>query len=66
MDGVLVTYHNTAQIFGFQYVPLQEMDERLFGNKDAGTPIFKRCLRLLEIINKEIIRRFPGKVPSVS
>ena len=65
MDGVFVTYHNTAQIFGFQYVPLPEMDERLFGNKDAGTPIFKRCLRLLEIINKEIVRRFPGKVPSV-
>lgn len=62
MDGVFVTYHNTDQIFGFQYVPLEEMDERLFGNKAAGTPIFKRCLRMLEIINKEIINRFPGKV----
>ena len=31
MDGVYVAYHNTARIFGFQYVPVEEMDERLFG-----------------------------------
>ena len=62
MDGVFVTYHNTAQIFGFQYVPLTEMDERLYGNKRAGQQIFERCLRMLEIINTEITSHFPEQV----
>ncbi|EJC98163.1 Pet127-domain-containing protein [Fomitiporia mediterranea MF3/22] len=32
MDGIFLAYHNTARIFGFQYVPLEEMDRRLFGD----------------------------------
>ena len=62
MDGVFVTYHNTNLIFGFQYVPLSEMDERLFSNKHAGQAIFERCMTLLEIINTEIINHFPDQV----
>lgn len=62
MDGVFVTYHNTARIFGFQYVPLEEMDERLYGNKRAGQPIFERCLQLLEVVNTELVSHFPGQV----
>jgi len=27
MDGAFVTYHNTQEIFGFQYVPLATMDQ---------------------------------------
>lgn len=34
MDGVFVAYHNTARIFGFQYVSLEEMDARLFGEEE--------------------------------
>ncbi|KAI0086464.1 mitochondrial protein Pet127-domain-containing protein [Irpex rosettiformis] len=59
MDGVLVAYHNTARIFGFQYIPLEEMDERLYGNKDAGPLIFQRCVELLQVINDEITQHFP-------
>ena len=66
MDGVLVTYHNTARIFGFQYVPLEEMDERLYGNKRAGQTIFERCMMLLEIINTEIVEHFPEQVRLLS
>ena len=62
MDGVMVAYHNTARIFGFQYVPLQEMDARLYGNGNAGQIIFERCLKLLDIINTEITRHFPEQV----
>lgn len=62
MDGVMVAYHNTARIFGFQYIPLEEMDERLYGNKHAGPLIFSRCVELLQIINDEITHHFPEQV----
>jgi len=51
MDGVIVAYHNTEQIFGFQYIPLQEMDTRLFGpEKGLGEKVFDKCIGLLEAI----------------
>lgn len=62
MDGVFVTYHNTARVFGFQYIPLEEMDTRLYGNKDAGPYVFEKCLELLQAINNEIIHHLPDQV----
>lgn len=62
MDGVLVAYHNTARIFGFQYIPLTEMDERLYGNKLAGPQIFAKCLELLQVISDEITYHYPEQV----
>ncbi|EGN98005.1 hypothetical protein SERLA73DRAFT_109301 [Serpula lacrymans var. lacrymans S7.3] len=59
MDGVLVAYHNTARLFGFQYVPLDEMDSRLFGGPGRGDRVFERCIRLLEHVADEIISTFP-------
>jgi hypothetical protein len=62
MDGVLVAYHNTARMFGFQYIPLEEMEERLFGpGRGIGDKVFDKCVRLLEIICQEITQCFPGK-----
>ncbi|KAF8631808.1 hypothetical protein AX17_005023 [Amanita inopinata Kibby_2008] len=62
MDGVFVAYHNTAKMFGFQYIPLEEMDERLFGpGRTIGEKVFEKCVRLLEIISQEIIQCFPGQ-----
>lgn len=71
MDGVFVAYHNTARIFGFQYVSLEEMDARLFGeyekstavvNGDSaptrGTRIFEKCVKLLETVMDEIVGVF--------
>ncbi|KAK9457964.1 mitochondrial protein Pet127-domain-containing protein [Dipodascopsis uninucleata] len=31
MDGIFVAYHNIARIFGFQYIPLEEMDFCIHG-----------------------------------
>ena len=31
MDGVIVAYHNTAEIFGFQYIPLADMERCIYG-----------------------------------
>ncbi|KAF8610419.1 Pet127-domain-containing protein [Ceratobasidium sp. AG-I] len=61
MDGVFVAYHNTSRMFGFQYIPLGEMDERLFGSHKAGESVFKACLAFLEIIADNITACFPGQ-----
>ena len=66
MDGVFVAYHNTARSFGFQYVPLEEMDQRLFGNKKAGPYVFEKCVKLLEVISTEITSHYPEQVRSLS
>lgn len=63
MDGVIVAYHNTARMFGFQYIPLEEMDARLFGpGKGAGDQVFHKCIGLLEAVADEVIRCFPEQV----
>jgi hypothetical protein len=62
MDGVIVAYHNTARIFGFQYISLAEIDERLFGHIGRGQPVFEKCVRLLETVVEEIIQIFPDQV----
>lgn len=61
MDGIFVAYHNTARIFGFQYIPLEEMDKRLYGNSAMGPQVFEKCVKLLEIIMSEVTHHFPGK-----
>ena len=62
MDGIFVAYHNTARIFGFQYVSLHEMDVRLFGREDAGVRVFRRIVYLLEKLYDEIVKCFPHQV----
>ncbi len=63
MDGVFVAYHNAAKMFGFQYVPLEQMEERIFGpSHGIGERVFEKCVGLLEVICQEIIQCYPGKV----
>lgn len=64
MDGVFVAYHNTKKIFGFQYIPLSEMDARLFGDDAVGDAVFERCLLLLEVVLEEATRELPHQVCS--
>lgn len=63
MDGVIVAYHNTERMFGFQYIPLEEMDHRLFGpDPGTGDRVFDKCISILELVAEEIIRCFPQEV----
>lgn len=61
MDGVFVAFHNTSRMFGFQYVPLKEMDQRLFGSHEGGERVFKACLGLLEIVAENVVSCFPNQ-----
>jgi hypothetical protein len=46
MDGIFVAYHNTANIFGFQYLAREAIDEVLFGGAAGGDVVFKSVLLL--------------------
>ena len=62
MDGVFVAYHNTERIFGFQYIPLSEMDDRLFGERASGDAVFEKCMQLLEAVLEKATRELPRQV----
>src|SRR6185369_15645083 len=62
MDGVFVAFHNTARTFGFQYIPLEEMDRSLFGNSFMGDQSFLISLKLLNEILDTATSGFPNKV----
>lgn len=66
MDGVFVAYHNTERIFGFQYIPLSEMDAQLFGEHASGNAVFEKCMRLLEAVLESVTDELPHQVCSRS
>ncbi|KZF21321.1 Pet127-domain-containing protein [Xylona heveae TC161] len=63
MDGIFVAFHNTQRIFGFQYVPLSEMDAALHGQWDTclGDQEFKISINLLNQVLDRATQKFPGK-----
>lgn len=62
MDGIFVAYHNTQRIFGFQYIPLEEMDLSLHGTTDltTGNREFMASLELWEEMLKKATEKFPN------
>lgn len=61
MDGIFVAYHNTSQLFGFQYITLDEMSERLFGSAQMGELAYRLSLGLLEKILEAAVEHFPDE-----
>ncbi|KAF8508193.1 mitochondrial protein Pet127-domain-containing protein, partial [Hysterangium stoloniferum] len=63
MDGIFVAYHNTVRIFGFQYIPVKEMEERLYGPgaPERGARIFEKCVGIMEALMEEVVACFPGE-----
>lgn len=63
MDGIFVAFHNIERIFGFQYIPLSEMDLALHGQEDPtlGDKEFQFSLKLWNSILDKATTRFPGR-----
>ncbi|KAH7033201.1 mitochondrial protein Pet127-domain-containing protein, partial [Microdochium trichocladiopsis] len=61
MDGIYVAYHNTERIFGFQYIPIPEMDLALHGtnNTTLGDREYKLSLTLLNQLLDRASKRWP-------
>jgi hypothetical protein len=67
MDGIFLAYHNIERIFGFQYLPLGEMDKVLHGQEDTilGDQEFKSSIALLDEMLVKATTMFPETVSSV-
>lgn len=63
MDGIFVAYHNTERLFGFQYVPLSEMDYALHGQTHSalGDQEFRLSVKLLNDIFDEATSKYPNQ-----
>ncbi|KCV69180.1 hypothetical protein H696_04592 [Fonticula alba] len=61
MEGVMVAYHNTDEAFGFQFIPLRDMEQALYGNADLGDLVFRRGLAIFEQLLERISADFPGQ-----
>ena len=64
MDGIFVAFHNVEQIFGFQYISLNEMDSTIHGqwDKSIGDQEFTLSLDLLNKILDKATLKYPEKV----
>ena len=63
MDGIFLAYHNVERIFGFQYIPLPEIDRAIHSQSDPclGDQEFKVSLELLNKALNAATAKFPDK-----
>lgn len=61
MDGIFVAFHNIERIFGFQYVPLSEMDYAIHGQSDTalGDREFQYSVKLWNKILDKATAKYP-------
>lgn len=53
MDGAFLAYHNTKEIFGYEYIKSKEIMNRVFGSEIYADVCFIVCSRILtELLNK--------------
>lgn len=64
MDGIFMAYHNIERMFGFQYIPLPEMDQAIHNATSTATGD-QEFLLSLELLNK-ILDRATQKFPDTS
>lgn len=64
MDGIFLAYHNIERIFGFQYLPLSDMDRVLHGQEDTslGDTEFKFSISLLDELLNKATEKYPETV----
>eukprot|EP00929_Paragymnodinium_shiwhaense_P007711 TRINITY_DN111622_c0_g1_i1.p1 TRINITY_DN111622_c0_g1~~TRINITY_DN111622_c0_g1_i1.p1 ORF type:complete len:715 (+),score=122.05 TRINITY_DN111622_c0_g1_i1:93-2147(+) len=48
MDGILCVYHNTAEVFGYQYFRLSDMDRCVYGSEESADAAFDLSTKLLQ------------------
>jgi hypothetical protein len=66
MDGILVAYHNTRKIFGFQYITREEMDKRLFGSSRVGNKVFTNSLSMFNDVLDRATKKYPEQTLRIS
>lgn len=59
MDGAFLCYHNTQEMFGFQYISINEIEKRVFGCKEFAEIVFNTTLQIHQLIMDEVLKLFP-------
>ncbi|KAK9375843.1 mitochondrial protein Pet127-domain-containing protein [Lipomyces chichibuensis] len=64
MDGILIAYHNIARLFGFQYVPLEELDLCIHGenHKYLAKEEFSASIGILNDFLDRVTAEYPEQV----
>eukprot|EP00471_Norrisiella_sphaerica_P010733 CAMPEP_0184504150 /NCGR_PEP_ID=MMETSP0113_2-20130426/52309_1 /TAXON_ID=91329 /ORGANISM="Norrisiella sphaerica, Strain BC52" /LENGTH=1028 /DNA_ID=CAMNT_0026893769 /DNA_START=540 /DNA_END=3627 /DNA_ORIENTATION=- len=58
MDGVIIAFHNTRSVLGYQYVPLSLIDYFLYGNSEIAEQMFSTGIQSLDNILPQIATEF--------
>jgi hypothetical protein len=61
MDGIFVAYHNTARMFGFEYISLERMEYELYGSSNIAEKYFSLSTQLLNKVLTMIVKHFPNQ-----
>eukprot|EP00461_Guttulinopsis_vulgaris_P003335 UN03336 len=56
MGGVFVAYHNTQELFGFEYIPIEKMDAVVYGSSDRANFVFRHGLNLMDQLTSRIVQ----------
>ncbi|WWC99808.1 hypothetical protein V866_006716 [Kwoniella sp. B9012] len=65
MDGIFLAYHNTSRLYGFQYISLSEIDERIFGSTEMAEQAFRLSVSLLELLLQKSVAEFPDQAINI-
>jgi len=57
MGGAFLAYHNTAEMFGFQFLPRDEIDTRVYGSPQVAEWSFDTSTKLLQEVVGTIMSR---------
>lgn len=58
MDGVFLAYHNTEQVFGYEYIPVEKIEKTLYGSKAMADTSFSVSTQMMDKILSQVLDRF--------
>jgi len=58
MGGVMMAYHNTQEMFGFEYIPLSKMEETLFHSTPCAEKAFDSSMKLYQFVLNRLVKDF--------
>jgi Mitochondrial protein Pet127 len=61
MAGIMVAYHNTQEIFGFEFVPQEQMDRLVYGSVALADFAFDSSLKLLDATLARVMEDFDSE-----
>eukprot|EP01103_Thecamoeba_quadrilineata_P019367 TRINITY_DN780_c0_g1_i1.p2 TRINITY_DN780_c0_g1~~TRINITY_DN780_c0_g1_i1.p2 ORF type:complete len:249 (+),score=46.66 TRINITY_DN780_c0_g1_i1:971-1717(+) len=56
MSGLFLLYHNTHEVFGYEYLPVEDIDQSLFYTSETASACFDVTTRAFEYLLEEIVK----------